>query len=128
MTLLVNVSDEPPYSTTTYVMLLIFGAIAVVILAMVLSNVVSYTAQVNNNMTMLLANTSNQLGYPQKVVGVEAQNSTILYLNSSYSKAEYVDASMLAFISALFTNPVSITIIVGITLVVYALFELKRTK
>lgn len=113
--------SPPPYSTTTYVLAVILGGLIIISLYLVLSVTVPAFISANNAFVNITSNLSGA-----NVSSVSNGNTSIEYLNSSYDQSENVVATVSLYLATILTSPLSLAVIAGISLVIYALFEVRR--
>ncbi|WDS52808.1 hypothetical protein [Sulfolobus tengchongensis spindle-shaped virus 3] len=114
-------NSPPPYSTTTFVILIILAPIITLLLYYFFSIAIPQFLDVNNQLTVVLGNVTNN-----NVDNYSVGNVTVKYLNGSYNTAVTPIAATVAFFSYLLTSPYSIAILFGIALIFYALFSIRR--
>ena len=112
----------PPIGSMSFVLMLVSGVIIAVLVATLMGLVGKYMVQDYNNITVNLANSTGQ-----SLVEYKSGNVTLYYINGSYNNAQNVFATTFTYTLMVFTSPVTLSILIGITLVVIALFYYKNS-
>ena len=112
----------PPIGSMSFVLMLVAGVIIAVLVATLMGVASKFMVQSYNNITISLANTTGQ-----SLVEYKSGNVTLYYINGSYNNAQNVFATTFTYTLMIFTSPVTLSILIGITLVVVALFYYKSS-
>lgn len=111
----------PPYSTTTIIFILILAGLIIVPLAMFFSFTISASTNSLNNVTTLIAKDDNQ-----SINVLSEGNISIYYINGSYNQPQYLAGSFFVYIACIFRNPITLGVLIGISIVLSALFLNKK--